>query len=141
MTLIGVASGIPFDRGLGYDDVRDACDILRPVYDQADGTDGFVSLEVSPYLAHDLTGSMAEALHLWRAVDRPNVMMKIPGTLAGVAAIEELFYEGVNVNITLLFSIESYEAVARAYVRALERRRAAGKSLSRLGGEFFSKSH
>lgn len=114
------------------DDVRDACDILRPVYDQADGTDGFVSLEVSPYLAHDLTGSMAEALHLWRAVDRPNVMMKIPGTMAGVPAIEELLYEGVNVNITLLFSIESYAAVAHAYVRALERRLAAGKSLSRI---------
>lgn len=117
---------------LVVDDVRDACDILRPVYDQADGTDGFVSLEVSPYLAHDLTGSMAEALHLWRAVDRPNVMMKIPGTMAGVPAIEELLYEGVNVNITLLFSIESYEAVAHAYVRALERRLAAGKSLSRI---------
>jgi len=117
---------------LVVDDVRNACDILRPVYDQADGTDGFVSLEVSPYLAHDLTGSMAEALHLWRAVDRPNVMIKIPGTMAGVPAIEELFYEGVNINITLLFAIESYEAVAHAYMRALERRRAAGKSLSHI---------
>ena len=117
---------------LVVDDVRNACDILRPVYDQADGTDGFVSLEVSPYLAHDLTGSMAEALHLWRAVDRPNVMIKIPGTMAGVPAIEELLYEGVNINITLLFAIESYEAVAHAYMRALERRRAAGKSLSHI---------
>ncbi|MBI4512518.1 MAG: bifunctional transaldolase/phosoglucose isomerase [Gemmatimonadetes bacterium] len=110
-------------------DVRDACDILRPVYDESRGVDGFVSLEVSPYLAHDTQGSMEEARRLFRAVDRPNVFIKIPGTPAGVPAVEDLLFEGISINITLLFSIESYEAVARTYIRALERRAAAGKSL------------
>nr|MDP2496661.1 bifunctional transaldolase/phosoglucose isomerase [Candidatus Palauibacterales bacterium] len=114
---------------LVVDDIRDACDVLRPVYDESGGTDGFVSLEVSPYLAHDTEGSVEEALRLYEAVDRPNVFIKIPGTDAGVPAIEELLYRGVNVNITLLFSIDAYEAVARAYLRAMERRREEGKSL------------
>jgi transaldolase/glucose-6-phosphate isomerase len=104
------------------EDIRDACDVLRPVYDESDGRDGFVSLEVSPYLAHDTEGSIREARRLYRAVDRPNVLIKIPGTVAGVPAIEELLYEGINVNVTLLFSIEAYDAVARAHLRALERR-------------------
>ncbi len=114
---------------LVVDDIRDACDVLRPVYDGSGGTDGFVSLEVSPYLAHDTEGSVEEALRLYGAVDRPNVFIKIPGTDAGVPAIEELLYRGVNVNITLLFSIDAYEAVARAYMRAMERRHEEGKSL------------
>lgn len=109
------------------DDIRAACDVLRPVYDDSDRADGFVSLEVSPYLAHDTEGSLEEARHLFRLVDRPNVMIKIPGTPAGVPAIEEALYEGINVNITLLFSIQSYEAVAGAYLRALERRAEAGR--------------
>ncbi len=111
-------------------DVRDACDVLRRVYDESDGDDGFVSLEVSPYLAHDAEASLAEARRLFAAVDRPNLFIKIPGTPAAVPAIEEALFLGINVNITLLFSIESYEAVARAYVRALERRVAAGKPLA-----------
>lgn len=114
---------------LVVDDIRDACDVLRPVYDDSGGTDGFVSLEVSPYLAHDTGGSVEEALRLYGAVDRPNVFIKIPGTDAGVPAIEELLYRGVNVNITLLFSIDAYEAVARAYLRAMERRHEEGKSV------------
>lgn len=114
---------------LVVDDIRDACDVLRPVYDDSGGTDGFVSLEVSPYLAHDTGGSVEEALRLYDAVDRPNVFIKIPGTDAGVPAVEELLYRGVNVNITLLFSIDAYEAVARAYLRAMERRHEEGKSL------------
>src|SRR5229473_1966003 len=83
-------------------DVRDACDILRPVYDETDGLDGFVSLEVSPHLAHDTQASIGEAMRLWEAVDRPNLFIKIPGTVAGVPAVEQLLFEGINVNITLL---------------------------------------
>jgi transaldolase/glucose-6-phosphate isomerase len=113
-------------------DVRDACDVLRRVYDGSDGSDGFVSLEVSPYLAHDAEASLAEARRLFSAVDRPNLFIKIPGAPVAVPAIEEALFQGINVNITLLFSIESYEAVARAYVRALERRAAAGRPIDRV---------
>jgi transaldolase len=111
-------------------DVQDACDILRPVYDASAGVDGFVSLEVSPYLAHDTLGTMQEARRLFSAVDRPNVFIKIPGTPAGVPAIEEMLYEGITVNITLLFALEDYENVAQAYIRAVERRLAAGKPVN-----------
>jgi transaldolase/glucose-6-phosphate isomerase len=110
-------------------DIREACDVLEPVYGESAGVDGYVSLEVSPHLVHDTRGSLDEARRLWAAVDRPNLMIKIPGTAAGVPAIEELLYEGVNVNVTLLFAVEAYEAVARAYVRALERRASEGKPL------------
>ena len=108
-------------------DVQDACDLLYPVFDESTGVDGFVSLEVSPYLAHDTERTMQEARRLFNAVDRPNVFIKIPGTAAGVFAIEEMLYEGVNINITLLFSVERYEAVAKAYLTALERRLAQSK--------------
>jgi transaldolase len=81
-------------------DIQDACDILRPVYDASDGEDGFVSLEVSPHLVHDTLGTMAEARRLWNAVARPNVFIKIPGTPAGVPAIEEMLYEGVTISIS-----------------------------------------
>jgi transketolase len=113
-------------------DIRKACDILRPVYDQSGGGDGFVSLEVSPHLADNTDGSIAEAKRLWAAVDRPNLFIKIPGTKPGVPAIEELLFEGVNVNITLLFSVERYEAVANAFLNALVRRVAAGRSVDRI---------
>jgi transaldolase len=108
-------------------DVQNACDILRPVYDASDGLDGYVSLEVSPYLAHDTTGTIQEVRRLYHAVSRPNVFIKIPGTPEGVPAIEEMLYEGININITLLFAIADYEAVAHAYIRALERRVAEDK--------------
>ena len=111
-------------------DVRDACDILRPVYDKTDGLDGYVSLEVSPHLAHDAEASIDEARRLYQRVDRPNLFIKIPGTTAGLKAIEQLLFEGIPVNITLLFSIERYEAVAESYLRALERRAEAGRSLA-----------
>ena len=111
-------------------DVQDACDILRPVYDASTGVDGFVSLEVSPYLAHDTLGTMQEARRLFSAVDRPNVFIKIPGTPAGIPAIEEMLYEGIPINITLLFALKDYENVAQAYIRALERRLAAGKPVN-----------
>jgi len=110
-------------------DVQDACDILRPVYDESDGTDGFVSLEVSPYLARDTEGTIEEARRLFSRVDRPNCFIKIPGTDEGVPAIEQCLYEGININITLLFSIRSYEAVALAYIGALERRLDEGKDI------------
>jgi transaldolase len=108
-------------------DIRDACDILRPLYEETNGADGFVSLEVSPYLAHDAQASIEEAHRLWDRVGRPNLLIKIPGTADCVPAVEQLLFEGINVNITLLFSIASYEAVANAYMTALERRAAAGK--------------
>ncbi|HYA01734.1 MAG TPA: transaldolase [Syntrophobacteria bacterium] len=113
-------------------DVRDACDVLRPVYDASEGVDGLVSLEVSPHLAHETEGTMLEARRLFQAVRRPNLLIKIPGTLEGIPAIEEMLYEGININITLLFAIERYEAVAEAYLRALERRLAQGKEVNRL---------
>jgi transaldolase len=113
-------------------DVQHACDILRPVYDASEGVDGFVSLEVSPYLAHDTHGSIQEARRLWEAVAKPNVLIKIPGTEAGVPAIEQVLTEGINVNVTLLFSVQGYEAVASAYLRALERRHAEGHPLDRI---------
>lgn len=111
-------------------DVRDACDILRPVYDRTEERDGFVSLEVSPYLARDTRGSIAEAQRLWNAVARPNLFIKIPGTFEGIAAVEALLFDGINVNITLLFSVERYEEIALAYMSALERRKLAGKPLT-----------
>jgi transaldolase / glucose-6-phosphate isomerase len=110
-------------------DVQEACDVLRPVWQSSDGVDGYVSLEVSPHLIHDAEGSIEEARRLWDAVDRPNVMIKIPGTAAGVPTIERLVFDGVNVNVTLLFSIGAYEAAHEAYVRALARRRDAGRPL------------
>jgi transaldolase len=111
-------------------DVQRACDTLRPVYEATHGLDGYVSLEVSPYLAHDSEGSIAAAERLARNVERPNLMIKIPGTKAGVSAVERLLVRGINVNITLLFSIERYLEFAGAYLRALEERQRAGKSVS-----------
>jgi transaldolase len=109
-------------EALMVSDVQDACDILRPVYERTDRLDGYVSLEVSPHFAHDAYRTMAQARRLFGVVNRPNVMIKIPGTSAGLPAIEEMLYEGLNINITLLFSIQGYQGVADAYLRALERR-------------------
>ena len=117
---------------LAMTDVQYACDILRPLYEETNGADGFVSLEVSPYLAYDTEGSLQEARRLWAAVERPNLFIKIPGTKAGVPAIEEALYEGININITLLFGIPEYETVVKAYIRALERRHAEGKPLAQI---------
>jgi len=117
---------------LAVEDVGEAADALRRVYDSSQGADGFVSLEVSPGLARDTEGSVAEARRLWKAVDRPNVMIKIPGTREGWPAIERCLREGININITLLFSIEHYEAVVEAYLRALEARVEQGQPIDRL---------
>src|SRR4051812_44567947 len=109
--------------------VQDACDVLRPVYDESGGADGFVSIEVEPDIAFDTQKTMESARHYWKVVDRPNVMVKIPGTTEGEPAIEEMIYEGVNINVTLLFSVEAYERVAEAYLRGLERRKDEGKDM------------
>lgn len=122
----GLTSGEIYER-LVVTDARDACDILRPVYEASEGVDGFVSLEVSPSLAHDTAGTMQETRRLAYAVNRPNILIKIPGTAAGAPAIEQMLYEGININVTLLFAIQDYEAVAHAYIAALERRIADGK--------------
>jgi transaldolase/glucose-6-phosphate isomerase len=113
-------------------DVQDACDILKPVYDSSGGTDGFVSLEVSPYLARDTKGSITEARRLYKLVNRLNCFIKIPGTKEGVPAIEQLLYEGININVTLLFSIDRYTEVANAYVKAVKRRVAEGKPVNNI---------
>ncbi len=117
---------------LAIQDIQNACDLMRPVFDDSNGEDGFVSLEVSPYLARDTEKTKVEARRLFKAVDRPNCLIKIPGTKEGVPAIEEMLYEGININITLLFSIESYEAVAEAYLKALERRVKDGKPIDKI---------
>ena len=106
---------------LAIEDIQMAADVLRPVYDATHGDDGYVSLEVSPHLAHDTQGTISEAKRLRAAVDRPNLMIKVPGTPEGVPAFEQLIADGVNVNVTLMFSMAHYEAVARAYVKGLER--------------------
>jgi transaldolase len=109
-------------EALAVTDVREAADLFRDVYDATNGTDGFVSVEVSPDVAHDTIASLVEARRLWQAVARVNIMVKIPGTREGWLAIERCLYEGININITLLFSQEHYEAVSEAYLRALEAR-------------------
>jgi transaldolase len=99
-----------------------AADILRPVFDQSGGMDGFFSLEVSPHLAHDKEGTVQEAFRLFKAVDRPNVMIKVPATEAGIQAFRELTEEGININVTLMFSLAQYDQVAEAFLSALENR-------------------
>jgi transaldolase len=111
-------------------DVRDACDIFRGVYEKAKGTDGFVSIEVSPSAAHDLLGTISEAQRLWSTVDRANVMIKVPGTVEGAEATKQLIASGLNVNITLLFSLEAYRRIIEAYMAGLEERVAAGKDIA-----------
>ena len=119
-------------EALAQADIQHAADTLRSVYDATDGADGFVSLEVSPTLAHDTEGTVAEARRLFAAVGRPNVMIKVPATPAGVPAIETLIADGININVTLIFSLAHYEAIANAYIRGLERLAAAGGDLSRV---------
>jgi len=102
-------------------DIQEAADVLLPVFDSSAGSDGFVSLEVSPTLAHDSEGTIRDARRLWAAVDRPNLMIKVPATPAGIPAVEELISEGINVNVTLMFSMQHYEDVAQAYLRGLRR--------------------
>lgn len=113
-------------------DVRDACDAFRSVYDATQGVDGYVSLEVSPDLARDAAGTIAEARHLWRVVDRPNLMIKVPGTVEGAEAIQQLIADGINVNVTLLFAIDAHARVIEAYIAGLEQRAATGLPINRI---------
>jgi transaldolase len=117
---------------LAVEDIQQATDLFRPVYDATEGRDGFVSIEVSPLLARDTKGTMEEARRLHRSVNRPNVMVKIPGTKEGLPAIEQMLSEGININITLLFAVERYVEVARTYLAALTRRRVEGKPIARV---------
>ncbi|MCW3016985.1 MAG: transaldolase [Solirubrobacterales bacterium] len=114
-------------QAIAIKDVQDAADILRVVYDESGGSDGFVSFEVDPDLAHDSDKTIAQAREYWARVDRPNLMIKIPGTPAGLGPIQTAISEGINVNVTLLFSVEAYAEVAEAFIKGLEARRAAGE--------------
>jgi transaldolase len=117
---------------LAIEDVGRAADFFRPLHDSTKGADGFVSLEVSPKLANDTEGTIVEARRLWKALNRPNVMIKIPGTKAGLPATRQALREGINVNITLLFAVDRYEEVLEAYVAALEDRAKEGKTVDRI---------
>ena len=117
---------------LAIRDIQDAADILRPVYDSSKRRDGYVSLEVSPYLARETQDTIAEARRLWKEVNRENVMIKVPGTTEGIPAFQQLISEGININVTLLFSREVYKKVAEAYIAGLEKAAAAGLDLTRI---------
>jgi transaldolase len=113
-------------------DVRDACDLFRPVYDRTKGRDGYVSIEVSPAAANNAQATIAEATRLWATVDRPNLFVKVPGTVEGAKAVRTLIAAGININITLLFAIEAYKRVIDAYIGGLEERLGAGKDIAHL---------
>ncbi len=126
------ASAQEIYEALALDDVGRAADLFRPAYDSSGGLAGLVSIEVSPHLAHDTAGTVAEGRRLWQRLERPNVMIKVPGTPAGLPAITELLAGGVNVNVTLLFSVQRYREVVTAFLEGLERRQEAGGPLERL---------
>jgi transaldolase len=115
---------------LTVEDVQQAADLFRPVYDRAGGRDGFISLEVNPHLAQDTEGTIKEARHLWQVLGRPNVLIKVPATKEGLPAIRELIREGINVNVTLLFGLPRYREVAEAYIAGLEARAVQGRPLN-----------
>jgi transaldolase len=117
---------------LAVTDVARACDALRPVFNASGGTDGFVSIEVSPKLAHDTNGSMEEGRRLWKSVNRPNLLIKIPGTDEGMPAIRQLLVEGINVNITLLFSLRQYRQVLDIYLDAMKERLRKGEDVKKI---------
>ena len=118
--------------GIAVEDVQSAADLFKGVYEDTDALDGYVSLEVSPTLALNTEGSLTEARSSWKTLDRKNVMIKIPGTKEGVPAIKELISEAININVTLLFSLDSYRAVAEAYIEGLEKRVSEGKSIENI---------
>ena len=119
-------------RTVTTDDVRNACDVLAKQYEQSDGVDGRVSIEVDPRLAHDTDKTILQAIELWKIVDRPNLLIKIPATLAGLAAITSVIAEGISVNVTLIFSVERHRAVMDAYLAGLEAAKAAGHDISKI---------
>jgi len=119
-------------EALSQHDVQSAADEFRPLYERTDGRNGYVSMEVNPHLAHDTKGTIQEARRLWKALNRPNVFIKVPATVEGVPAIQQLISEGINVNVTLLFGLPRYRQVAEAYLSGLEVRAAQGKPLKRV---------
>ena len=119
-------------ESLTFDDVRNACDIFRPIYDQTEGLDGYISIEVPPTISDDTQSTITEAKRYHKVIDRPNVMIKIPGTAMGLPAVEAVIAEGISVNVTLLFSVQSYIDTAWAYIRGLEKRVAEGKDISNI---------
>ena len=127
-----VKSSMEIYEALAIDDLQRAADLFRPTYDAEQGKDGFISLEVSPHLAFDTEGSVKDARRLWGVLNRPNAFIKIPGTEPGVAAIRQVIADGINVNVTLLFSPERYRAVANAYIEGLEKRVAEKKPIDRV---------
>lgn len=131
----GIREGLPTDKiyeSLAFADIRNACDILRPVYDATNGLDGYVSIEVPPSIADDTQATIKEARRYYQEIARENVMIKIPGTNAGLPAAEQVIADGINVNVTLLFSVESYIKTAWAYIAGLEKRAAEGKDISKI---------
>ncbi|BCL35009.1 transaldolase [Nostoc sp. MS1] len=131
----GVRAGKPtleIYESLVFADIRSACDILRPVYDASNKLDGYVSIEVPPTIAHDTQATINEARRYYQQIGRENVMIKIPGTEAGLPAVEQVIADGINVNVTLLFSVQSYINTAWAYIRGLEKRAAEGKDISNI---------
>ena len=126
------ANAMTIYEGLAFADIRDAADRLKRVYEATNGVDGYVSIEVSPYLARNTQETLKEARRIWQAVGRPNIMVKVPGTKEGTPAIRQLLSEGININITLLFGIGTYEQVAEAYLQAFEERLKKGQDVSRI---------
>jgi transaldolase len=134
-----IAAGITAGKSLNdiyesliFNDIRNACDILLPVYQNTNGIDGYVSIEVPPTIAADTASTITEARRYYAAIDRPNVMIKIPGTPEGLPAVEQMISEGISINVTLLFSVASYIEAAWAYIRGLETRAAAGADISKI---------
>ncbi|MGC9503302.1 transaldolase [Baaleninema sp.] len=119
-------------ESLVFDDIRNACDVLKPVYEASHGVDGYVSIEVPPTIARDTESTIAEARRYFQTIDRPNVMIKIPGTPEGLPAVEQAISEGINVNVTLLFSIDAYVNSFWAYIKGLETRAAKGEDISNI---------
>jgi transaldolase len=113
-------------------DVRDACDLFRPVYDRTNGVDGYVSIEVSPGASHDASATIEEAKRLWKTIDRPNLLVKVPGTVEGAVAVRRLIADGININITLLFSLEAHDRVIESYIGGLEDRVKRGGAVDRM---------
>lgn len=131
----GIKAGKPtleIYESLIFDDIRHACDIFRPIYEESGGLDGYISIEVPPTIAHDAESTIQEARRYYREIGRPNVMIKIPGTPEGLIAVEQAISDGINVNVTLLFSVQSYVETAWAYIRGLEKRAAAGHDISKI---------
>lgn len=131
----GSKAGLPTEKiyeSLVFEDIRNACDILRPLYEASNGLDGYVSIEVPPTISYDTSTITEEARRYYQEINRENVMIEIPGTKEGWPAVEQVISEGINVNVTLLFSVESYVKAAMAYIQGLEKRAAEGKDISKI---------